>query len=351
MTSPNLRELLRRPVVVAPMAGGPTTTALVIAAAEAGALAFLAAGYKSVDAMVAEIAAVRSARDDPFGVNVFVPGAPTSDRDALAAYLAELGADAEAVGAPLGEPSWDDDHFPEKIEALLAAPPSIVSFTFGCPAPEVIAAFQDAGCLVAVTVTRPAEAAIAASAGADALCVQSHEAGAHRGVFTVDQTDPAELDLISLIAEIRDRTGLPQIAAGGVMHRDHVAAVVAAGAVAAQCGTAFVRCTESGAHPVYKAALTDPRLTTTAVTRAFSGRPARGLVNQFVVDHPDAPLAYPEINNATRPLRTAAAARGDVDRMSLWAGVGFRSATAGAAGEIVDRLCAGVVEGGAPRFG
>jgi nitronate monooxygenase len=119
-----------------------------------------------------------------------------------------------------------------------------------------------------------------------------------------------------------------------------VRAVLAAGAVAAQCGTAFLRCTESGAHPLHKAALADPRYTETALTRAFSGRPARGLVNQFIRDHTDAPAAYPEINNATRPLRAAAAADGDTDRMSLWAGQGFRQALDGPAGEIVTMLSA-----------
>jgi len=339
MADPNLRELLRRPVVVAPMAGGPSTPSLVGAAADAGAFAFLAAGYKTAAAMVAEITAVRAATAAPFGVNVFVPGVPTRNADALSAYLDTLGADADAVGAPLGEPTWDDDQFDEKIAALLADPPSVVSFTFGCPSSELIGAFRGVRCVVAVTVTQPSEAAIAASAGADALCVQSHEAGAHRGVFGNDASALTETSLAAPIAAISEITDVPQIAAGGIMRRDQVAAVLAAGAVAAQCGTAFLRCTESGAHPAYKAALTDARFTQTAVTRAFSGRPARALVNQFVIDHADAPCAYPEINNATRPLRAAATAQGDVDKMSLWAGVGFRLATDGSAGEIVDRLC------------
>jgi nitronate monooxygenase len=116
------------------------------------------------------------------------------------------------------------------------------------------------------------------------------------------------------------------------------AAALAAGAIAVQCGTAFLRCPESGAHPVHKAALASGQFTGTAMTRAFSGRPARGLVNQFIRDHPDAPAAYPEINNATRPLRAAAARQGDADRMSLWAGTGFRQATERPAAEIIDLL-------------
>ena len=169
--------------------------------------------------------------------------------------------------------------------------------------------------------------------------MQGYEAGAHRGTFVNDDAPGRDHGLLSLIGAIGAVTGLPQIAAGGIMGPRQVQAVLAAGAVAAQCGTAFLRSPESGAHPLHKAALADPRYTTTAVTRAFSGRSARGLVNGFIVDHVDAPPAYPEINNATRPLRAAAAARGDTERMSLWAGQGYRLAAELPAAEIIDRLC------------
>jgi nitronate monooxygenase len=167
-------DLLRRRVVVAPMAGGPTTTDLVIAAAGAGALGFLAAGYKTAAAMTAEIKAVRAATAEPFGVNVFVPGTPYPDAGRLGRYL-------DSLGPVLGDASWDDDGFDGKIAAVLADPPAVTSFTFGCPAAGVIRAMQDAGCAVVLTVTTPAEAEMAASAGADALCVQGYGAGAHRG--------------------------------------------------------------------------------------------------------------------------------------------------------------------------
>jgi nitronate monooxygenase len=327
-----LTDLLRRPVVVAPMAGGPSTPGLVIAAARASALGFLAAGYKAPGAMAAEIAAVRAATAEPFGVNVFVPGTPYADADALARYLTCMGAD-------VADATWDDDGFDAKVAALLADPPPLVSFTFGCPAAEVISALREAGSVVVITVTGPGEAVLAAAAGADALCVQGVEAGAHRGTFTNDDAPGRDYGLLSLIGVVAAVTGLPQIAAGGIMSPRQVRAVLAAGAVAAQCGTAFLRSPESGAHPSYKAALADPRYTATTLTRAFSGRPARALVNQFIRDHADAPAAYPEINNATRPLRTAAATRGDTERMSLYAGQGYRSAAEQPAGEIIDRLC------------
>jgi nitronate monooxygenase len=335
MARPRFADLLRRPIIVAPMAGGPSTAGLVIAAAEAGALGFLAAGYKTPAAMTAEIAAVRAVTSAAFGVNVFVPGTPCADPAALDRYLGSLG-----TAGPLGGGTWDDDGFDAKVTALLADPPAVTSFTFGCPAAEVTRALQDAGSLVAVTVTSPGEAAIAAAAGADALCVQGYEAGAHRGTFVNDDAPGRDYGLLSLIGEVAAVTGLPQVATGGITGPRQVQAVITAGAVAAQCGTAFLRCPESGAHPRYKAALADQRYTATTLTRAFSGRLARGLVNQFIRDHQDAPAAYPEINNATRPLRAAAAAGGDTERMSLWAGQGYRSATEYPAGEIIERLSA-----------
>ena len=327
-------DLLSSRIVVAPMAGGPSTPELVIAAARAGALGFLAAGYKTTASMMAEVETVRAAGVDSFGVNVFVPGVPCSEAEDLNQYLKSVGADPESG-------VWDDDDFVGKVTALLADPPPVVSFTFGCPEAAVISALRDAGASVVVTVTNPAEALMAADAGADALCVQGFEAGAHRGTFVNADTFGQGYGLLSLIGAVTSTSALPLIAAGGIMSAGQVRAVVAAGAEAAQCGTAFLRCPESGAHPRHKAALTDPRYTTTTLTRAFSGRPARGLVNQFILDHPDAPAAYPEINNATRPLRAAAAARGDSERMSLWAGQGFRSATDLPAAEVVSLLTAG----------
>jgi nitronate monooxygenase len=334
-----LSDLIRRPVIVAPMAGGPSTTDLVVAAASAGAIGFVAAGYKSAAAMRADIESVRTATAQPFGVNVFVPGAPDADAAALGRYLDEIAPDAARVGANLGQAAWDDDDWDAKIAELLAHPVPIVSFTFGCPGAEVVSALRAAGTSVWVTVTDPAEAQIAAIAGVDALAVQGSEAGAHRGAFANDVGAlPNETGVLELLAEVRAVTGLPLAAAGGIMDAAGVAAVRAAGAVAAQCGTAFLRCPESGANPTYRAALTDPRFTTTAVTRAFSGRPARGLVNQFMRDHAGAPAAYPEINNATRPMR-AAAAVGYPDLLSLWAGTGFRAGTDRPAAEVLDMLC------------
>src|SRR4029077_4569720 len=178
------------PVAVAPMAGGPSTPGLVIAAAAAGALAFLAAGYKTAAALRGGMDAVRAATGAPFGVNVFVPGTPAGDRAALTRYLAELEPEAAALGVQPGAPDWDDDDWDAKLAALLADPPAVVSFTFGCPDERVIAALRAAESQGGVTVTATGEAEAAAARGAGGLCVQGPEAGAHRGTFSASAEPP-----------------------------------------------------------------------------------------------------------------------------------------------------------------
>lgn len=322
------------------MAGGPSTPGLVIAAARAGAFGFVAGGYKSAQAMRADIDAVAAGTTEPFGVNVFVPGRPAADPDALARYLDELAPDARRLGAEIAVPSWTDDDWAAKIADLTARPVQVVSFAFGCPDADVVASLHDVGSSLWVTVTSPGEAAIATSAGADCLIVQGSEAGAHRGAFRNDAgADDDGTGLLDLIEAVRPATDLPLVAAGGIMSADDVRAAQAAGAVAVQCGTAFLRCPESGAHSAHKAALADPSFDRTAVTRAFSGRPARGLLNDFMREHRNAPAAYPEINSATRPLRAAAQQAGDVHRMSLWAGEGYRKATDWPVADVVGMLC------------
>jgi nitronate monooxygenase len=333
-----LAALTRLPLVVSPMAGGPSTVELVVAAAEAGALGFLAGGYKTAESLTAEMAAVRAAHCASFGVNLFVPGSPTGEPEALAAYLASLEREAAELDATLGEPTWDDDDYDDKIEAVLAAPPPIVSFTFGLPARDVVRELQSLGSLVALTVTTEDEAAQALAVGPDCLCVQGAEAGAHRGSFAnVDRTDQ-DRPILELLAAVARTSDVPLIAAGGVGAPEDVEALIASGALMVQAGTAFLRCPESGAAAVYKDALVDSAFATTAVTRAFSGRRARALVNTMVRDHADAPAAYPEVNNATRPLRAAAARAGDTGHMSLYAGTGFRRSRDAGAGEVVEHL-------------
>ncbi|HSF27329.1 MAG TPA: nitronate monooxygenase, partial [Actinomycetes bacterium] len=177
---------LQVPVVAAPMAGGTSTVELVVAVCEAGGAAFLPAGYLSIPTLQARIQEIRSKTSRPFGVNVMVPSQPLEDRSAVAAYGAALAETAGRLGAGLGEPSWTDDDYAAKLDALTADPVPVVSFTFGCPRAEDVARLQRAGSLVLVTVTSPVEATLARRVGADGLVAQGTEAGGHSACFHDD---------------------------------------------------------------------------------------------------------------------------------------------------------------------
>ncbi len=335
-------ELSRWPLVVAPMAGGPSTVDLVVAGARAGALAFLAGGYKTAGGLAEDMAGVRSVGVETFGVNLFVPGEATADPAGLATYLSQLEPTAGALGVTVGDAAWNDDEYPGKVQTLLSAPPAVVSFTFGIPSVGIVRALQAAGSLVLLTVTTPEEAVEALRAEPDALVLQGAEAGAHRGSLANDDRPDEDRPVRALLAAVRRRTRVPLIAAGGVGGPEDVADLLARGADLVQAGTAFLRCPESGAPELQKDALGSGAFTRTAVTRAFSGRRARALVNAMVEDHPGAPAAYPEINNATRPLRAAAVRAGDPQHMSLYAGTGFPRSEALPAAEVVEQLVAGL---------
>jgi nitronate monooxygenase len=300
----------------------------------AGGLGFLAGGYLTAEVMARQIRELRQLTSSPFGVNLFVPGQAEVDQVALDAYLTGLTAEAEAAGVEI-TPTGDDDGWWDKLEVMTSDPVPLVSFTFGCPPPDIVHRLHDVGSRVVVTVTTPSEASTATDVGVDAVCAQGIEAGGHQGTFSDDVAGETAWGLLALLTAIRHAVRLPVIAAGGLMTGADVAAVMVAGAVAAQLGTALLRCPESGASAVHKAALSDPRFTTTAITRAFSGRRARGLLNDFMRAHPDAPSAYPQINNATRALRRDAVARGNPHGTNLWAGQGFRLARDKPAAEII----------------
>ena len=325
---------LRHPVVAAPMAAGPSTPALVAAVSAAGGLGLLAAGYKETPAVAAEIAAVRAATTAPFGVNVFLPG-PEPDPAAVAAYARRLAPEADRRGVALGEPVGGDDEWAAKVELLATERVPVVSFAFGLPPADAVAALHRAGAAVLVTVTTADEAVAAAGAGADALVVQGAEAGAHRGGPTDPDRD--ELGLLPLLRLVGRVTPLPLVAAGGIADGAAVAAVLAAGATLAQLGTAFLRCPEAGTAALHRTALAAPG--DTVLTRAFTGRRARALVTPFVTAHSAAaPAAYPHVHQLTAPLRAAARAAGDPTGVNLWAGQAHELALELPAGDLVARL-------------
>ncbi|SFF85659.1 nitroalkane oxidase [Actinacidiphila alni] len=331
------------PIIQAPMAGGASNPQLAAAVGAAGGLGFLAAGYKTSEAMYEEIRQVRHLSSHPFGVNLFMPQPATADPSAVAVYAEQLAGEAAWYGTPLGDPeSGTDDAYDAKVAILLEDPVPMVSFTFGCPDRSVLDAFAKAGTYTVVTVTSPSEALAAQWAGADAVCVQGLEAGGHQGTHRDDpQLDGAGFGLLSLVPQVREAVQIPMIAAGGLMRGGQIAAVLAAGADAAQLGTAFLVCPESGANPLHKRAVTDPVFARTELTRAFSGRPARGLLNRFMREHgPYAPPGYPQVHHLTSGLRKAAAAAGDPQAMALWAGQGHRLARDVSAGRLVELLVA-----------
>ncbi|WP_037906738.1 nitronate monooxygenase [Actinacidiphila yeochonensis] len=331
------------PIVQAPMAGGGSNPRLAAAVSAAGGLGFLAAGYKTSEAMYEEIRQVRDATARPFGVNLFMPQPATCDPSAVAVYAEQLHGETAWYAADLGDPeAGGDDAYEAKVAVLLEDPVPMVSFTFGCPEPSVLRAFARAGTYTMVTATTVAEAVAAEEAGADAVCVQGVEAGGHQGSHRDDpQLDCAGVGLLTLVPLVREAVRLPLVAAGGLMRGRQIAAVLAAGADAAALGTAFLVCPESGAHTLHKRALTDPVYARTEITRAFTGRPARGLLNRFVREHGRyAPPGYPQIHHLTQPVRRAAAAAGDPQAMALWAGQGHRLARELSAGALVETLAA-----------
>jgi nitronate monooxygenase len=321
---------LELPIVGAPLAGGPSTVALAAAVSAAGGLGWLAAGYRRADHVRGQNAQLRAATPRPFAVNVFAcGGGGPADAAVVAAYRGTLAAERR----PLGDARHDDDDLEAKLAVILDERPPVVSFTFGCPDRALVARLHEAGVAVWVTVTTPAEARAAAAAGADALVAQGVEAGGHRGTF--DDAEPGEYGLLALLQLID--ADLPLVAAGGIMTGAAIAAVLAAGASAAQLGSALLRTPEAGTSEPHRRMLaTGDR--PTGLTRAFSGRTARGIVNRFQRAHPDAPSAYPEIHHVTAPLRADARAEGDAETINLWAGQAYPLAQERTAGELVRAL-------------
>lgn len=263
----DLRELAV-PVIVAPMAGGPSTPELAAAGSTAGGLGFVAAGYLTADALADRIAAARALTTGPLGVNLFASQPSTAQPSEIDRYATELASEVTRYGVALGNPQFNDDHWAAKLDVALDLRPEVVSFTFGGPTADECARLRQAGITTVATVVTVAEARQALASGVDALAVQGPGAGGHRGTYD-PLAAPATQPLAELLADVLAIADLPVVAAGGLMTADDVAAVTAAGAVAAQLGTAFLLADEAGSSPVHRTALVDPRFTETVVTKAF----------------------------------------------------------------------------------
>jgi len=327
------------PIVGAPMAGGPGTPALAAAVSNAGGLGFVAGGYISAEQFAADIVAARSATTGPIGANLFVPQPSVADWVQLEYYAEELEEVAEFYHTEVGHPvHGDNDEWERKLEVVADVRPELVSFTFGAPPPDIIRRLSALGLLVSITVTSAYEAGVALAAGADSLVVQGPDAGGHRGTFAPDMEPGAE-SVNQLIDRIRSAHDVPLIAAGGLGTAKDIAAVLRRGAVAAQVGTALLLSDEAGTNSAHRVALKNPQFDSTLVTRAFSGRYARGLANNFtrLLDHV-APLGYPEVHQMTKPIRAAAVEADDPHGTNLWAGAAYREARPAPAGQIIASL-------------
>lgn len=333
---------LRIPLFQAPMAGGATTTDLVVAVCEGGGLGFLAAAYSSPEEIIVLGAEVRARTTRSFGINLFAPVPAPPRPDDLSAALQLLASFHAQLG--LDPPQLPDevthDHRGQ-FEAVLETGASMLSFTFGIlPAHEIEAAKQSS-MLVAGTATTVEEALILESSGVDAVVAQGSEAGAHRGSFAGD-FEAAMVGTMALVPQVADAVQIPVVAAGGIMDGRGMVAALALGAQAAQMGTALLTCDEAGVPETHKQAILDTTEDQTTITTAFSGRPARGLINRFVAEAASAPpgsiLPYPYQNTLTRRMRHAAAQQGVAELLSLWTGQGVRLARRGSVRELLTQL-------------
>lgn len=327
------------PILQSPMVGA-SSPEMAVAVSEAGGLGALGAGALAPADIEPAVAALRAATGRPFGVNLFInpvvaPGADGVDAalDRLAPWYAELGA---------ALPARPNDYAPDfegQFAALVRAAPAIASFTFSILTQAQVDALHAAGSYVVGTATTVAEARAWAAVGADGISAQGAEAGGHRGHF-LGETQASLVGTMALVATIHAAVEIPVIAAGGIMNGRGVAAALALGADAVQMGTAFLLADQTAVSAPWRGAIEAAGDDPTRLTRAFTGRHARGIDNRFMREmrggEDDVP-AYPVQNRLTQPLRAAAAKAGQADMLSLWAGQGVRLAKPGDAGEMVTR--------------
>jgi nitronate monooxygenase len=332
---------IRYPIIQAPMSGGPSTPELAAAVSSAGGLGSLAAAYLTPEQIVRDIERLRHLTDKSFNVNLFAGGYESGGDIDPAPMLDLLAAIHEEFQLPPPVlPPLTPDPFPDQLRAVLDARPAVFSFTFGIPDTDSLGRLRQAGIAVLGTATSLHEAHLLAEAGVDAIVAQGAEAGAHRGSFATP-FDAAMVPTLELVREIAAVLTVPVIASGGLMDGRDIAAARRSGAAAVQLGTAFLACPESGASETYKRALLEAVEDTTVITRAFSGRPARGLRNHFIRQlEGKSPiiLPFPTQNNLTKAMRTAAAKKGDAGYLSLWAGQGVKRIRSMPAAELMRTL-------------
>lgn len=309
------------PIWMAPMAGEAASAALVAAVSAGGGFGQLGAAYLSPERIAETAADIRARTDRPFGINLFCPQAWLRDDEALDGYLARLAVWHAELGlpAPLRPERYEED-FEAQLEASIAARPAVISFVMGDPGVARVAALKAQGFKVVGTATQVSEGRMLQASGVDAVVAQGYEAGGHRGGF-LGSAEGALIGTMALVPQLVDALDIPVIAAGGIADARGVAAAQALGASAATVGTAFLLVDECPLSPAYRAALLAASDADSTLTRAFSGRFARGVANRVTRELDGVALpAFPQPNAASRPMRQAAAKVGQADFISLWAG-------------------------------
>jgi nitronate monooxygenase len=315
---------LLHPIIQAPMAGGVSTPELAAAVSNAGGMGSLGGGYSSPEKLREEIQKTKALTSKPFAVNLFISEWPARPDDrAYEQMSAIIGVYRKELGlsgfAPLSSEFEIQD---EQMQVILDEKPAVFSFTFGIPSASWLQKFKDAGIYTIGTATHLAEAVALEKAGVDAICVQGSEAGGHRGTF-IGKIPDSLIGTLALTSQVVSKVSIPVIAAGGIMNGQAINAVLELGAEAAQMGTAFLLTSEAGTNAPFRKILKTDRTLATTITRAFSGREARAIVNRMVTEMKEVEvLPYPYQNALTRELRTAAAKVGEPEMLSLYAGQG-----------------------------
>ena len=334
-----LFDKLEIPIIQAPMVGA-SGSQMVLAVSRVGGLGSLAAGGLTPDALEAAVADLRAATDRPFAVNLLMsePARPSAAEIEQAQAVLKPWYDTLGLEVPAAPNDFAPD-YARQFEALVRVAPPAASFTFSVLTADQVAALQARNVTVIGTATTVAEAKAWEAVGADAICAQGSEAGGHRGSFLAPLEDSL-IGTLALVATIRRAVDLPVIAAGGVMDGRGVAAVLALGAAAAQMGTAFLLSDQTTASAPWRRSIETAKDDPTRLTRAITGRYARGIENEFtrrMRPVEQSVPAYPVQNRLTQPLRAAAAAQDDPQIISLWAGQAVKLAGPGDAGALVEQ--------------
>lgn len=335
------------PIIQAGMAGGTTTPELVAAVSNAGALGTLGAGYMTVEEMRESIQKINKLTGKPFAVNLFIPEDPelkekeiNRANELLTPFREELNLKEPQISKPSAEV------FQQQIDVIIQEQVPVCSFTFGLPAENTVQFLQQNGVVVIGTATTVREAVMNEQRGMDMVVMQGSEAGGHRGTFSCS-FEQALIGTMSLVPQAADHVDIPVIAAGGIMDGRGVLAALALGAQAVQMGTAFVTALESGSHPLHIDAILNSTEDETVVTSVFSGKPARGIQNEFIAEltpYVRELPGYPALNSLTKSIRREAAKQNRPEWIHLWSGQSPRLSLRQPAEKVITNIVSQVEE-------